>query len=73
LALVMPIYVGGDAALAVDDPKDALAQLQAPAEEQRARSPEMAKLSHDQVFAKVYAANPALAAAERRQNRPRAG
>ncbi len=69
LALVMPVYVGGDAALAVDDPADALAQLQALAEEQHRRQPEM---SLDKAFAKVYAANPQLAAAERRQNRPRA-
>ena len=71
LALVMPVYVGGDAALAVDDPEDALAQLEELAEEQRRRAPEMSK---SQAFAKVFSdpANRALAAAERRQNRPRA-
>jgi hypothetical protein len=67
----MPIYVGSDAELAVDDPEDALAQLQALAEEQHRRQPEM---SLDKCFAKVFSdpANRNLGAAERRQNRPRA-
>jgi hypothetical protein len=71
LALVMPVYVGGDAALAVDDPADALAQLQELAAEQHRRQPET---SLDKAFAKVYTdpANARLAQAERRQNRPRA-
>jgi hypothetical protein len=61
LALVMPVYVGGDAALAVDDPADALAQIEELVEQQRAAHPELSKA---QVFAKVYAANPELARRE---------
>jgi hypothetical protein len=66
-----PMQVGGAAALAVDDPVDALAQLQKLAEEQRRRSP---TLTIEQAFAHVYSApeNASLAAAERSQNRPRA-
>jgi hypothetical protein len=66
-----PVQVGGAAAQAVDDPVDALAQLQKLAEEQRKRSP---TLTIEQAFARVYSApeNASLAAAERSQNRPRA-
>jgi hypothetical protein len=48
---------------------DALAELNDLAEHERRRNP---RLSRAQSFAKVYAANPELAAKERRQNRPRA-
>lgn len=73
LLLIAPFQVGGGAAVGVDDPEDALAQLEALVAEQRARSPEMAKLSPAQAFAKVYTdpANAHLARAERKQNRPR--
>ena len=68
---IMPVSVGGDAATNVNDPEDALAQLQALAERMRASSPALSKA---QAFAKVFQdpANAALAAAERRQNRPSA-
>jgi hypothetical protein len=71
---IMPVYVGGNA-VDVGGPEDALAQLEALVAQMRAASPEMAKLSHDQVFAKVYSdpANRHLAAAERRQSRARLG
>jgi len=65
--LVTPVFVGGEDARAVNDPKDALGQINQLVEEQRKRSPEM---SAAQAFARVYADNPGLAAAERRQNRP---
>ena len=69
--VVRPTQVGGDAAQAVDDPEDALAQLEELADEQRRRSPQLSKAA---AFAKVYSdpANAALAAKERRQNRPHA-
>lgn len=69
LATNVPVSVGGAAATAVDDPKDALSQLQRLAEEQRRRSPH---LSIEQAFALIYAApeNAKLAAQERAQNRP---
>ena len=68
--LIMPTQVGGAAALDVDDPVDAIAQLQALADEQRRRSPE---LTTAKAFAKVYSdpANACLVAAERRQARAR--
>jgi hypothetical protein len=66
-----PVQVGGAAATAVDDPTDALAQLQRLAEEQRRLSP---TLTIEQAFARVYAAteNVELVNRERLQNRPRA-
>lgn len=69
--LIMPLAVGGDGAENVDDPENALDELESLAEEQRRRSPEMSKA---QAFAKVYTdpANVRLAIAERRQNRPAA-
>ena len=72
LALIVPVSVGGDAATDVDDPADALAKLQALAEEQHRRQPEM---SLDRCFSKIYTdpANGKLAAAERRQARARMG
>jgi hypothetical protein len=64
---IMPVFVGGREATASNNPKSALAQLNALVEEQRKRSPEM---SAAQAFARVYRDNPALAAQERRENRP---
>jgi DNA polymerase sigma len=52
-----------------DDDSDALDALNALGEQERRRNP---KLTKQQAFAKAYADNPALAAKERRQNRPRA-
>lgn len=68
---ITPVSVGGDAATDVDDPEDALAQLQALAERLRASSPALSKA---QAFAKVFQdpANAALAARERSENRPSA-
>lgn len=67
----MPLQTGADAAQDVDDPADALAQLQELAAEQRKRAPFM---TVEQAFAATYTdpANARLAAAERRQNRPAA-
>jgi hypothetical protein len=59
--------VGGEAARDVNDPEDALAQIDALVEEARSRFPFKTK---EQLFAQVYQDNPRLAAAERRQNRP---
>jgi hypothetical protein len=74
LALILPLQIGGQAAVdaADSDPEDALGQIMQIVEAQRARDPEMAKLSKEQAFAKIYAAHPELAARERAQNRPRA-
>lgn len=63
-ATLEPLMVGGAAAQDVNDPKDALAQLNRLAEEQRRRSPE---LTLAQSFARVYSERPDLASAERRQ------
>jgi hypothetical protein len=52
------------------NPKTALAQLKALADEQRKRSP---SLSEAGAFAQVYAAHPELAARERAENRPLPG
>jgi hypothetical protein len=60
---------GGRAATAVDNPKSALAQLQALVDAQRAQNP---TLSEAQVFAQVYANNPSLAKQERLENSPKA-
>ena len=68
MVTIMPVVTGNNSV--DDDDLDALAQLQALAEEQRKRSP---TLTFEQSFAKVYAANPELARRERAQNRPRAG
>lgn len=70
MMVVAPTQVGGKDATAVDDPVDALAQLNDLAEEQRRRAPWMTPA---QAFAAVYAAteNAQLAAKERLQNRPR--
>jgi hypothetical protein len=70
MAVVEPVQVGG-ADFNVNEPKNALAQLQALAEEQVRRNP---TLTVAQAFARVYSdtANAQLAAAERSQNRPRA-
>ena len=72
--IIMPVFIGGQAAIdaADEDPSDALAQIEEIVRQQRARNPEMAKLSPAAAFAKVYCdpANARLAAAERRQNRP---
>jgi hypothetical protein len=72
LALILPLQIGGQAAIdaADDDPADALEQLQALAEEQHRRQPALSKA---QAFAKVFTdpANRHLAAAERRQARAR--
>ena len=65
VASLEPLMVGGAAAQAVNDPKDALAQLNA----RRGAAPPRRR-DNRAAFAQVYAANPALAAAERRQNRP---
>jgi hypothetical protein len=70
-ATLQPRFVGGADARAVNDPKSALAQLQALVNEQRAQNP---TLSEAQAFAQVYAdpKNADLAARERAQNRPTA-
>jgi hypothetical protein len=70
-ATLQPRFVGGAAARAVDDPRSALAQLQALVAEQRAQNP---TLSEAQAFAQVYTdpKNADLAARERAQNRPTA-
>jgi hypothetical protein len=62
--------VGGAAARDVDDPKDALRQLEELAEKLRAQFPELSKA---QAFSKVYTdpKNAALVRAEREANRPR--
>ena len=64
-----PTYVGATEATDVNDPTDALEQLQALAERLRASMPALSKA---QAFAKVYSdpANAALALRERSQNRP---
>jgi hypothetical protein len=62
-----PRFVGHREAEDVNDPEDALAQINELVEQQRKASP---GLTTAQLFARVYAANPQLAAAERRQNRP---
>jgi hypothetical protein len=69
VATLTPSHVGGAAARDVDDPADVLAQLNSLVDAQIAAG---SKLSRAQVFAEVYAKNPRLAAAERRQNSPRA-
>jgi hypothetical protein len=51
------------------DDTDALDELNELGEQERRRNP---KLTKQQAFAKAYADNPALAAKERRQHRPRA-
>ena len=68
---IMPVSVGATEATDVNDPEDALAQLQALAERLRASMPQLSKA---QAFSKVYTDpnNAALAAAERQQNRPTA-
>jgi hypothetical protein len=53
----------------INNPKTALAQLKELADEQRRRNP---TLSEAGAFARAYAENPALAAKERSENRPRA-
>jgi hypothetical protein len=68
--VVTPVFVGGQEARDVNDPKSALSQLNELVEEQRKRSP--AK-STAQLFAQVYAMRPDLAAQERRENAPRPG
>jgi hypothetical protein len=75
-ATLMPllgVHVGGQSAVdaADDDPSDALAQIEALVAQMRAAQPALSKA---QAFEKVYCdpANARLAAAERRQNRPRA-
>jgi hypothetical protein len=67
--LVAPAVVGGEAAEDVDNATDALAALERLATALRRQYPE---LTREKAFAKVYTdpANRALAAAERRQNRP---
>ena len=67
---VEPVFVGGAAAQDVNDPRDAYAQLQALAAEQRKRAPFM---TAEQAFAAIYSdpANAELANAERRQSRAR--
>jgi hypothetical protein len=52
-----------------EDDTDALAELEELGAEERRRNP---KLSKAQAFTKAYTDNPALAAKERRQHRPRA-
>jgi hypothetical protein len=63
---IIPVFVDADS---VNDPVNALEELERLVERMRAAEPALSKA---QAFAKVYAANPQLAAAERRQNRPRA-
>jgi hypothetical protein len=69
MALIIPVSVGNQD---VDDPEDALEQLQELAAEQHRRQPEM---SLDKCFAKIYSdpANVSLAQKERRQSRARLG
>jgi hypothetical protein len=72
VAWTAPLVSGGvdeqRDAISNTESSDALAQLNDLVEEQRKRAPFM---STAQLFAQVYKANPELAAAERRQNRPR--
>lgn len=66
-----PTYVGATEATAVNDPEDALAQLEALAERLRQSMP---VLSKHQAFSKIYCdpANAELVKRERQQNRPAA-
>ena len=70
-----PLYVGGEANRGGDvnpnNPKSALAQLNALVEEARKSAP--FKKTTAQLFAEVYAMRPDLAAQEREENRPRPG
>jgi hypothetical protein len=68
-ATLTPRVTGGRAARAVDNPKSALAELQALVDEQRAQNPE---LSESQAWQRVYEHpdNQGLAARERAENRP---
>jgi hypothetical protein len=70
-ATLVPLSVGGAAAEAVNNPADALAQIEALAAKLRAQFPQISKAA---AFSKIYTdpAHAALAAAERRQNRPHA-
>jgi hypothetical protein len=67
-----PMFVGGEANRGGDvspnNPKSALAQINALVEKQRERHPQMTLA---QVFAAVYRDNPELARKEREENRPR--
>jgi hypothetical protein len=63
---VTPVMVGGDA-VDVNDVAEALRQLQALAEQQRARAPWQSK---EQAFAAVFDANPELAAMAHRRPAP---
>jgi hypothetical protein len=65
---VTPVFVGGQEARDVNDPKSALAQINALVEEARKRAP--FKKTTAQLFAEVYRDNPELAAREREENRP---
>jgi hypothetical protein len=63
---ITPVFVGGEDARDVNDPKAALKQLTDLAEEQHRR----AGGSFAQAFATVYAQHPELAKRERAENRP---
>jgi hypothetical protein len=68
-ATIQPRVVGGAAAQAVDNPKSALAELQALVDEQRAQNP---ALSESMAWQRVYEhpSNADLARREREENRP---
>jgi len=65
VATLTPRFVGDDKARDVNDPVDALAELNAIVEQQRKEFPFKTTA---QLFAQAYKDNPRLAAAERRQN-----
>jgi hypothetical protein len=68
-ATLKPRVTGGRQALAVDNPKSALDELQKLVDQQRRQNP---TLSEAQAFARVYEdpKNAALAQKERAENRP---